>query len=448
MGATNLKRTLAKFLLTQIFFFIALLTIHFGIFVGLLERGVILPANRAEVQLAETKEGITSGTLAWEDIPQAFHVKVTDQEGNLLYNDIPDRYAHLVAQAEAEGQAVVSRMVAPVAVYYIEGTDQNVVLSFTVAAQFADKNLRRWIPYLEVTQLLLFIGMWIVGFLLLLNHFAKFIQKDLNKLVVVNDEIARGNLAFELPKTNLKETHDVLHAIGQMKSALEEALQEEWKSKQALSESLRGITHDVRTPLTLIQGNLELLEETVVSPQQRTYLSHAQNGVARFHDYLKELQYLTEGVQREEKACAITGDLLAEWVALAESIAAEKNLCVQARVQAQPDIRVDRLSFTTAFQNVVQNAVDHSPDSRTVFLAMQPRGKGYVVRVEDEGPGFSPVALQEALKRGYSTQADARRGLGLTIAEEMMRRQGGKIQLANRPEGGACVTLCLTGTPH
>lgn len=446
MGTTNLKRTLRHLVAVQVVYSVVLLVAFIMVFAGLLRAGVIMPANQAEMQLAETEAGLSDGSLSWENVSDAFYVKAMNKEGDVLFNDIPARYDHLIVDAQIRGQALESRMIAPVFAYYIEGTDQNVVLLYAVSAQFADKTWRQWVPSVDFAFLLFFVAAWVIGLLIWINRFAVPYQRDFKELVAVNRAIAEGDLAFEVPSSRIGEFQDVFRAIETMKDALEVSLKAEWETKQKLTDNLRAIAHDVRTPLTLIQGNLELLSESQLSPQQRVYLEHAQNGVVRFNDYLADIQRLGEGKAQSESFQPLTTEIWNAWVILAENIAETKGIRVQASIMPSPAVQVMPLVFAKAFQNVVQNAVDHAPENSTITLAMGPVERGYAVTVEDQGQGFSQEALAHAFQEGYSTQtaSGTHRGLGLTIARDMMRRQQGAIQLENRPEGGARVILWLT----
>jgi signal transduction histidine kinase len=107
-----------------------------------------------------------------------------------------------------------------------------------------------------------------------------------------------------------------------------------------------------------------------------------------------------------------------------------------------PAVRMDRDRMRQAFENLIDNALQHSSRGGAVRL-FATSSDGYVeCRIEDEGPGFRESEIQHAFEPFYSRRAGGT-GLGLSIVERIIEQHDGSVSAANRPGGGAVVTVRL-----
>ena len=108
------------------------------------------------------------------------------------------------------------------------------------------------------------------------------------------------------------------------------------------------------------------------------------------------------------------------------------------------EITGDRILFQSAFHNVLDNAIKYSSSGKVVDVSLEIADGGFEIIVSDSGPGFSETdrgTLLERFERGENADTVVGSGLGLTIADEVVRAHGGTITLSNNSGGGACVTL-------
>jgi signal transduction histidine kinase len=150
----------------------------------------------------------------------------------------------------------------------------------------------------------------------------------------------------------------------------------------------------------------------------------------------EELAQLEHLVSRRASSEA-TFDLLR---ALGPVVAAERatGLDVQLRCGAQVLATGRREDFLRAVQNVLANARRHAPGS-AVTLQVTTTGSTVRVRVTDDGPGVSEALRAHVFERGVSRDLESGDGLGLGIARELMRRQGGDVTLGSAPTGAEFV---------
>ena len=103
---------------------------------------------------------------------------------------------------------------------------------------------------------------------------------------------------------------------------------------------------------------------------------------------------------------------------------------------------LDTAQIEQALINLLKNARESGADPASVELAVTAGAPGFAIEVRDRGPGFSETALEHALVPFYSTK-ETGTGLGLTLCREIVEAHGGRLRIANRPGGGAVVTLWL-----
>ena len=207
----------------------------------------------------------------------------------------------------------------------------------------------------------------------------------------------------------------------------------------------------MKTPLTVISGNAELLcEDGLPAPQQALAQGIVRNAL-RAQQYVDSLRAVAAlEAQKEERAETPAAPLLAALCKDAQALCTKAGLRFEAAVpQGGPAaLFCAKNLLCRAVLNLVENAVSASPQGGLVSLQAECSGNFLCLRVLDEGPGFSPEALRLGTQAFYSgdaarNPAAGHMGLGLTIASEAAQLHGGRLSLSNRPQGGACAELCL-----
>jgi signal transduction histidine kinase len=132
--------------------------------------------------------------------------------------------------------------------------------------------------------------------------------------------------------------------------------------------------------------------------------------------------------------------------ALGGRVARDGVAVVFAPSEDFPDLLMDRGRMRQVFENLIDNAVQLSPAGGRVTVATslaEAAGRTWVeCRVEDEGPGFTEEELERAFEPFFSKRKGGT-GLGLSIVQRIVEEHAGKIQAANRPGGGAVITMRL-----
>ena len=433
----------------------------FGILVG---TGAVYPANYGDTALAETSARLAELPTDDEEavdaaVPSSFRWALFAKDGAYVAGDAPESARDDLKAAAFDGLAIAYGGLSTTRYEPVELADGSVcVLTYDYMPQFASKGLRDALPN---PQNLLLGGFAVLAVLVLVGiavRAARVLSRKMAPLADAARRIEERDLDFEVGTSGVREIDDVLGAMDEMRASLKDSLEAQWRSEQAQREQIAALAHDLKTPLTVVRGNVDLLLEGELTDDQRPCAADAAEGARQMGTYLAALIDATLGdasafapVERPLRP------LLARLRAQAEALAA----CGGAQVAwsegaGLPEtLRMDEALVERAVMNVLANAVEHAPADSTVEVRVRADGAADVggalaVSVADAGPGFSPEALERGCERFYqgdpARAARGHRGLGLHVAAEAAARHGGSVELANRgaAEGrGARVTLRL-----
>lgn len=159
---------------------------------------------------------------------------------------------------------------------YLLVTRENeyVVLQYYIGAQYTNEWMNEHLPSPDILLIVLIAAGGIFVCLLLTTRFAKKLRLQLVPLFEATSEVAKQNLDFEVGHSNIKEFEDVLISFSHMKESLKASLEQQWKSEQMQKEQIAALAHDLKTPLTVIQGNADLISETELDEEQRLYAEY------------------------------------------------------------------------------------------------------------------------------------------------------------------------------
>ncbi|WP_444464006.1 hybrid sensor histidine kinase/response regulator [Rhodobacter capsulatus] len=206
--------------------------------------------------------------------------------------------------------------------------------------------------------------------------------------------------------------------------------------------------HDLRAAVSDILGGLHLLADEELSPAMRMQFERmraAGEDMARLiEEGFEIVTDQTVGPLRQTVQLArLLYDLEMRWTGRAQ----EKGLGFH--VAMAPDVpvlvRLDRIALERVLSNMLSNALKYT-DRGTVRLSLTVEADARLhFSVLDDGPGFDPKLRARLFRQGSrgAVPGKAGNGLGLYISRDMARRLDGRIELSNRPEGGACVALSL-----
>ena len=337
---------------------------------------------------------------------------------------------------------------------YLLVTRENeyIVLQYYIGAQYTNEWMNEHLPSPDILLIVLIAAGGLFVCLLLTTRFAKKLRLQLVPLFEATSEVAKQNLDFEVGHSNIKEFEDVLISFSHMKESLKASLEQQWKAEQMQKEQIAALAHDLKTPLTVIQGNADLISETELDEEQRLYAEYIGCSSEQMQLYIRTLIDISRAATGYQLNVEDI-DLPAYIKQLREQIDAlcqTKKIGLQMEIENLPAVlSADKLLLERAIMNVVNNALDYSPQESSISISMIGNKGSLEISVTDAGPGFSQEDLMHAEEQFYmadhSRSSDLHFGMGLFITKSIIRQHGGQLILSNsKKTGGARVTISIS----
>ena len=336
---------------------------------------------------------------------------------------------------------------------YLLVTRENeyIVLQYYIGAQYTNEWMNEHLPSPDILLIVLIAAGGIFVCLLLSTRFAKKLRLQLVPLFEATSEVAKQNLDFEVGHSNIKEFEDVLISFSRMKESLKASLEQQWKAEQMQKEQIAALAHDLKTPLTVIQGNADLISETELDEEQRLYAEYISSSSEQMQLYIRTLIDISRAATGYQLNIEDI-DLPAYIKQLREQIDAlcqTKKIGLQIEIENLPAVlSADKLLLERAIMNVVNNALDYSPQGSHISILIAGDKRSLKISVTDAGPGFSQEDLLHAEEQFYmadrSRSSNLHFGMGLFITKSIVRQHGGQLILSNSEKtGGAQVTILI-----
>ncbi len=314
-----------------------------------------------------------------------------------------------------------------------------VIIRYYYRSEFADPVLRGVLPpfeYLWLSSL----GAALV-FCLLFNTL--WLRQRLASKLKLFDEVSRKvgaqELDFTIPHAGIREYDQALDAMEHMRGALYNSLSSQWAAQQEREAEIAALAHDLKTPLTLIGGNAELLLDEELPECDRKMVETIAASNQRARQYVTCLLETSAGEEEAFKNTSLNA-LFDQLISNTTAIAEARGVCIKTQNSLNGSVNVQKEHLLRALGNVVQNAIEHSPVGGNVYLTGSMADGGWQVTVCDEGPGFSKPALQHATERLWrgdtARGADGHNGLGLWFAAQAVKTHEGQLYLSNNKSGG------------
>lgn len=285
-------------------------------------------------------------------------------------------------------------------------------------------------------------GVLIAGLMVVAGWWlANRLTHSVEKLTVYAQNVRDGNAAAP-PQSRATEIAALTRAFEEMRAAIE--------GKAYVERYTQTLAHEIKAPLSAIKGASELLGEDMPAEEQGRFLENIRNESERIQHIVDQLLRLS-GIEarggRINAERVELGPLIDEVVDALRPVAAARGVRIRQHAKVSIAIEVERFLIAHALTNLVQNALEFSPRGGLVLVGVESSSGGVVISVEDEGPGIPGYATERVFERFYSLpRPDTERkstGLGLSFVSEAAALHGGRVSLANRPEGGARAEFSL-----
>ena len=406
--------------------------------------GLVYPAYYAEQQARAAEEKIAAAERVEETlIPALCTYAVFDADGTF-------RAGNLTKKAQADAWRAVEEGTKKSGGWYytvVARDGEYCVLQYAIVPQYHSPVLRRYLPNPQNLLFLCWVCAALAVVVLTAVRFGRAMTKKLAPLISVTERIGREELDFAAPASDVRELDAVLRAFDDMREALRQSLERQWSLEQERKEQLLALAHDLKTPLTLVRGNAELLCETPVDAEQRECAAVIERSAGRMQRYVETMIEIMRDGYRIKPCGVETASLLEDAAEQLRELCAAKGLSAEQAFSYQgKDIVLDRALFMRALVNVFANAAEYTAAGGTIFFEVCEEKDAIAFTVTDTGCGFSGEALRHAKEQFFSGDKSrgqgAHSGIGLYLADLVARGHGGELILENSKEtGGARVCI-------
>ena len=223
--------------------------------------------------------------------------------------------------------------------------------------------------------------------------------------------------------------------------------------KARYQQAIHWAAHEMRTPLTAIQGSSELMTRYKLPEEKRGQLSEMINSeskrLARIIQTFLDVERLAEGQMELKKETFSAADVVDTCMGRVAPLAERKNIALTLDTSIEGTLTGDRELMEYALYNLLTNAVKYSPPETHVRVRGELKGHELRLAVQDEGIGMDAKELKSIFKKFYRTKraeesGEAGTGIGLSIVQQIVTHHGGKIDVTSTPGKGSCFTMILT----
>jgi signal transduction histidine kinase len=218
-------------------------------------------------------------------------------------------------------------------------------------------------------------------------------------------------------------------------------------------QTIHFVTHEMRTPLTAIQGSSELMGRYALPEEKRKQITDLINSeskrLGRMIEMFLSMERLSAGQVELKKEPFSAGDLMAGCVQRALPLAERKHIRILTEAAPRDIVLMgDRELMEYAFYNLLTNAIKYSPPHTQVTLAVARKRDQACISVEDQGIGMDRKEVKKVFQKFYRTKraeqsGEAGTGIGLSIVEQIVIQHSGTIEVMSRPGEGSRFTMVL-----
>lgn len=301
----------------------------------------------------------------------------------------------------------------------------------------------------SVHESLVWVGLIFVGIGLLASYIiAKNITTPLYKLIAATERIRKGNLEQNVPITRNDEIGQLTQVFNQMSSELAQ-------NEKMRREFLANIAHELRTPLAIINGNLEAMLDGVNEPSMEKLFS-MQEEVMRLTRLVKDLRDLSlaEVHQLELHKQMVDVNLLLQRAGdMLTPLLEDKDLSLHYNLDKDlPEIKLDVDRINQVFYNVLINAIRYTNPHTQIGISTEfvhEANKNFVqIQIKDKGNGIAPEDLPHIFEHFYRSDKSRSRqsggsGIGLSLAKQFVENHNGIIFAQNNSDKGASIIIKL-----
>ena len=278
-------------------------------------------------------------------------------------------------------------------------------------------------------------------------YYRKKLREPITQLQNGVERIQEDNLDFHIEYDGDDELGRLCRSMEKMRRELRQKHKALWESLEQRKLLNASVSHDLRTPITVLKGYLDYLEKNI--PQDKLTEDMLFDTVSSMQGAVNRLELYVESVQDIEKIENIEIEKRSENVKLllnelrsnVRQLARNKEIIISNDITVDK-IQIDKGVFFRILENLLQNALRYA--EKQVSINLSHKKDFLILTVKDDGKGFSAADLEKATTVFYSNDKEKQHfGIGLSVCKILCEKHGGLLYVGNQKEKGACVTAKL-----
>lgn len=270
------------------------------------------------------------------------------------------------------------------------------------------------------------------------------VTKPAKRMTDAAERMIRGDYSVRVPVLGSAFADDALSEIG----ACFNRMAEELGSVETLrSDFIANVSHEMKTPLSIIQNYATLLEGDVTDEERREYAKGIIAATRRTTDMMTNILKLNRLENQQifpNKKKFDLGEALCECLLEYENVWEEKNIDIETELEEGVIISADEELLFPVWSNLFSNALKFTPEGGRVSLSLSSEGEYAVVRITDTGIGMTPEVgahIFEKFYQGDASRASNGNGLGLALVKRVIDIVGGEISVESSLGEGSVFTV-------
>lgn len=278
-------------------------------------------------------------------------------------------------------------------------------------------------------------------------YYRKKLRNPITQLQNGVERIQEDNLDFHIEYDGDDELGRLCCSMEKMRRELRQKHKALWESLEQRKLLNASVSHDLRTPITVLKGYLDYLEKNI--PQDKLTEDMLLDTVSSMQGAVNRLELYVESVRDIEKIENIEIEKRSENVKLLLNelrsnvlqLAGNKEIIISNDITVDK-IQIDKGVFFRILENLLQNALRYA--EKQVSINLSHKKDFLILTVKDDGKGFSAADLEKATTVFYSNDKEKQHfGIGLSVCKILCEKHGGLLYVGNQKEKGACVTAKL-----
>ncbi len=325
--------------------------------------------------------------------------------------------------------------------------------NYKISSLFINNNL------MKVINLYLFICPFfylIIFTIIFIGKLNKRINKPINELIKASNNIKNKNLDFTINYDGDDELGDLISSFTNMKDELKNTLIKNWNMEEEKNNVTSAIAHDIKTPLTIIRGHVEILEEIDLRNQEKAkkHLKVIKQNTDRATKLIENMNYISK-INRADFNLILEEVNIKDFVIEKETefklLCKEKNINFICEIYNEKNNNIeifDKDKISQVLDNLIVNSLRFTESGGNINLIISIYDEKIRFIIKDDGIGFSTKDMNNLFNSFY--QGDSSRsiekghsGLGLYMCKIIVEKHNGKIFAHNDENGGAVVEFYI-----